>query len=94
MYLQHAPTPLPPPERQPFFSCYALLVQGRQVLSLQKVHSKMNQWGPEWQRLQRQEMRLVSDLMREKEWAQELETLAMVRVGLERKVRWWWRGGW
>lgn len=37
----------------------------------------MNQWGPEWQRLQRQEMRLVSDLIREKEWAQELDTLAI-----------------
>jgi len=26
---------------------YALYVQGRQVLSLQYLHSKMNQWGPE-----------------------------------------------
>lgn len=38
-------------------------MQGRQVLSLHFSHSKMNQWGPEWHRLQFQSMRVLSDLI-------------------------------
>jgi len=53
---------------------YALYVQGLHVLSLQCWHSKMYQWGPEWQRLQCQRIKVVSDLIILNEWSQVPDT--------------------
>ena len=47
-----------------------LLAQGRQVFSLQYLHSKMYQWGPEWHIEQTHCINVDSDLRRLKEWLQ------------------------
>lgn len=52
-----------------FFFCfsrcasYAFPVHRWHLLTLHFVHSKMTQWGPEWQRLQFHMMMVVSDLI-------------------------------
>lgn len=66
----------------------------RHVFSLQYLHSKMNQCGPEWQMLQSHWIRLDSDLMSLKEWMQWVGT-AMVGSAVVWVCQWGlWRGDW
>lgn len=58
-------------------------MQGRQVCSLQYRHSKILQWGPEWQRLQVHWIKVLSDLIILNEWAQGPATAILDRKQLK-----------